>query len=342
MITPVTPATTDASATTQQQETNYSAALNDVRTFDRNDIADIIKAFVLRHFVKKEVKENENQQILTDVTLYDLNSGQKIYGHNEDTEHFAASINKLPVTLLLIENLKAGTNGVTLDTTVSWSAVDQRAGNGIYDQPGAVTTATVRQVLNDMLNRSGNTAVRVLVNKVLGGNAAVNARLAAKPQLQHTYLIPVDADRFYLGNTTSKESLWVLREIMKEGGSYATVVKNMLATNIFVNDGVRSQLAGNNYITLVNKTGLLYDPEGNNVHDVGIVYNTKTGKSYGYSVLTTSPTDAVTPRADQSIKNIGKYFLRYAGDKPVNNNAAKQPQTLRSAPATQPETKVLY
>ena len=341
----ITPVTTDAvaSTNTQQYEANYNyqMSLNDVRTFDRDDIKDIIKTFVLRHFVKKEVKENEKQQILTDVTLYDLSSNQKIYGHNEDTEHFAASINKLPVTLLLIENLKANTNGVTLDTTVSWTATDQRAGNGQYDQPGAPMTATVRQVLFDMLNRSGNTAVRVLVNKVLGGNAAVNTRLAAKPELQHTYLIPVDADRFYLGNTTSKESLWVLREIMKEDASYATIVKNMLASNIFVNDGVRSQLAGNDYITLVNKTGLLYDPEANNVHDVGIIYNTKTGKSYGYSVLTTSPTDAVTPRADESIKNMGKYVLRYAGDKPAGSNTWQQPQTLRT-PAAQPETKVLY
>lgn len=328
----IAPVTTDAPVNIQQND--YQPSTNDLRSFDRHDIAGIIKTFILRQFVKKEVKENERQQILTDVTLYDLESNQKLYGHNEDTEHFAASINKLPVTLLLMENLQA--ESVTLDTAVSWATSDQRAGNGVYDQPGAATTATVRQVLHDMLNRSGNTAVRVIVNKVLGGNAAVNARLAAKPELKHTYLIPVDADRFYLGNTTSKESMWVLREILKEDASYARIIKDLLRTNIFVNDGVRSQLAGNDYITLVNKTGLLYDPEGNNVHDVGVIYNFKTGKSYGYSVLTTSPNDGVTPRADQSIKNIGKYFLRFAGDKPT-----QQPQTL-SAPATQPETKILY
>src|SRR6185503_17399632 len=275
----ITPVTTDAPVNIRQND--YQPSVNDLRSFDRTDIAQIIKTFLLRQFVKKEVKENEKQQILTDVTLYDLDSNQKLYGHNEDTEHFAASINKLPVTLLLMENLKA--NQVSLDTTVTWAVSDQRAGNGIYDQPGAVTTATVRQVLHDLLNRSGNTAVRIIVNKVLGGNAAVNARLAAKPELQHTYLIPVDADRFYLGNTTSKESMWVLREILKEDASYAQVIKDFLRTHIFVNDGVRSQLAGNDYITLVNKTGLLYDPEGNNIHDVGVVYNAKTGKSYGYS-----------------------------------------------------------
>jgi beta-lactamase class A len=332
----LTPATTLTPANTQQYEYNYQSSWNDLQLLERDDVKNIIKTAILRVFLKKEVHENEKQQIVTDVTLLDLDTEQKMYGHNEDTVHFAASINKLPVTLLLIENLKAG--GVTLDTTVSWEASDVRAGNGQYDQPGAPTTATVRQVLFDMLNRSGNTAVRALVNKVLDGAEAVNARLAAKSELQHTRLIPLDAGRFYLGDTTSRESLWVLREIMKEDASYAQIVRNMLSSNIFENDGFRSQLAGNDYVVLANKTGLLYDPEGNNVHDVGIIYNTKTNKTYGYSVLTTSPNDAVTPRADQSIKNMGKYVLKFAGDKPAET---AKPHTLR-APSSQFDKKVLY
>lgn len=332
----LTPATTLTPANTQQYEYNYQSSWNDLQLLERDDVKNIIKTAILRVFLKKEVHENEKQQIVTDVTLLDLDTEQKMYGHNEDTVHFAASINKLPVTLLLIENLKAGS--VTLDTTVSWEASDVRAGNGQYDQPGAPTTATVRQVLFDMLNRSGNTAVRALVNKVLDGAEAVNARLAAKSELQHTRLIPLDAGRFYLGDTTSRESLWVLREIMKEDASYAQIVRNMLSSNIFENDGFRSQLAGNDYVVLANKTGLLYDPEGNNVHDVGIIYNTKTNKTYGYSVLTTSPNDAVTPRADQSIKNMGKYVLKFAGDKPAET---AKPHTLR-APSSQFDKKVLY
>lgn len=332
----LTPATTLTPANTQQYEYNYQSSWNDLQLLERDDVKNIIKTAILRVFLKKEVHENEKQQIVTDVTLLDLDTEQKMYGHNEDTVHFAASINKLPVTLLLIENLKAGS--VTLDTTVSWEASDVRAGNGQYDQPGAPTTATVRQVLFDMLNRSGNTAVRALVNKVLDGAEAVNARLAAKSELQHTRLIPLDAGRFYLGDTTSRESLWVLREIMKEDASYAQIVRNMLSSNIFENDGFRSQLAGNDYVVLANKTGLLYDPEGNNVHDVGIIYNTKTSKTYGYSVLTTSPNDAVTPRADQSIKNMGKYVLKFAGDKPAET---AKPHTLR-APSSQFDKKVLY
>ncbi len=330
MITPTVP----ADAPFNVQANDYQLSVNDLQTSHRHDIGDIVKKVLLRRFLKEEVRENTQQGIVTDVTLVDLGTDHKIYGHNEDTEHFAASINKLPVTLLLMEELEAGR--VTLDTPLSWVASDQRAGNGVYDVPGAPTTGTVREVLHDLLNRSGNTAVRIIVNYTLGSAEAVNTRLALKPELEHTRLIPLDANRFYLGNTTSEESLWVMRQILDNPASYAQVIKELLRTNIFVSDGFRSQLQGNNFIVLVNKTGLLYDPDGNNVHDVGVIYNTETGKSYGYSVLTTSPNDGVTPRADLSIKNMGRAVLRFAGD--VEGPA--HIQTLGGA--TMPDSKILY
>lgn len=319
-----------------------AAPISDLRTFERHDVLDIVKQFLLREFAKKEVRENERQQILTDVTLYDMQSGHTIYGHNEDTEHFAASVNKLPVTLLVMEELKA--NRTTLDTVVTWQVSDQRAGNGFYDQPGAPTQATVKELLQDLLQRSGNTAVRSLVNGILGGAAAVNNRLAAKPELVHTRLIPLDSNRFYLGNTTSKEALWVLRQILAEKTDYAEQIRKFLASNIFVNDGTRSQLAGNDFIVLVNKTGLLYDPDGNNVHDVGIIYNTKTNKAYGYSFLTTSPSESPTAtiRADESLKNMGRYTLRYSGDTPIRAQQEEGRKVPLSERGQQPETKVLY
>lgn len=324
------------------QSNEYQPSQNDLSTFDRGEGLQVIKEFLLRQFLKKEVKANEAEQIVTDVTVVDMQDSHTIYGHNEDTVHFAASINKLPVTLLLMQELQA--NRITLDTTLNWQVSDQRAGNGIYDQTGAPTTATVRQVLHDMLNRSGNTAVRVIVNGALGGAAAVNNRLAQMPELQHTRLIPLDTNRFYLGNTTSKESLWILREILAEDASYAQVIRSFLATNIFEGDGVRSQLAGNGYITLVNKTGLLYDPDGDNFHDVGIVYNTKTNKSYGYAMLTTAPDASPTapPRADQSLKDMGRDILRFSGDKPIRSHTPATPETLLSPQSSAEHGKIVY
>lgn len=128
---------------------------------------------------------------------------------------------------------------------------------------------------------------------------------------------------------------------METQDSYAQFLKDTLSTNIFTDFGVRSQLAGNDYILLVNKIGLLDDDvDGNNRHDTGIIYNTKTHKSYGYSFFTTSPFDSATatPQAEQSLMNMGRYLLRFAGDR------AHGMTTQSLAPQAQltPESKVLY
>jgi beta-lactamase class A len=333
LITPTVP---------QLPDTNTNITLLSEADLFTPDVLQIPAAseFLVRQFLKKEVATNEDQSIVTDVSLTDLKDGHTIYGHNESTVHFAASVNKLPVTMLALEELRAG--HITLDTQLNWAVSDQRAGNGVYDQPGAPLTGTVREVLHDLLNRSGNTAVRIMTNKTLGGATAVNARLALVPQIPNTRLIPLDGDRFYLGNTTSKEALWTLNKVLEGNDQYQQYVRQLLATNIFVGDGVRSQLAGNDFITLVNKTGLLFDPDGDNFHDVGIIYNTKTHKSYGYAMLTTAPDASPTAwmRADQSLKDMGKDILRFSGDKPMHQNAA--PQTLAAPASSAEHGKILY
>src|SRR5437868_5602373 len=159
-----------------------------------------------------------------------------IVKYSPDTEQFAASINKLPVALLLLQDLRAGK--LHMDQTMTWLPSDVRAGNGVYDQPGAPTTASFQDVLFDMLNPSGNTAVRIMVNYALGGAAAVNARWAQYPQLSHTYLQPLDANRFYLGNSTPHDSLWTLEKLMNTQDKYSKFMKNAMATNIFTDYGV--------------------------------------------------------------------------------------------------------
>jgi beta-lactamase class A len=303
-----------------------------------------LKDILLKHLVGVSIAQNEQQQVLTDVTITDMQSQRTLVGHNQDTEHFAASINKVPTALLVLEDLRAGK--LRLDQQMQWQASDVRGGFGTFDQPGAPLQATLRDVLYDMLHNSGNTAVRVSVNKALGGSAAVNARWKAIGHLQHTYLIPLDADRFYLGNTSSRDALWGLTTLLKKSDNYSNFMKQALSTNIFTDMGTRSQLQGNDYIVLANKIGLLDDVDGNNRHDVGLIYNTKTHKTYGYSLLTTAAYNETDPsatlRADQSLKEMGGYTLRYAGDRPQQQPKAgdKGAATLRSLPA--PEKRVLY
>lgn len=296
-----------------------------------------VKKLFLKYLIAKSIKEAEAEQVLTSVQITDLQNGKQLVGHKIHTQHFAASINKLPVAVLVLEDLRKGK--LTMDQMMTWQASDVRAGYGAYDQPGAPLQAKLKDVLFDLLNRSGNTAVRVLVNNGLGGAAAVNSRWEQMPQLANTRLQPLDANRFYLGNSTPADSLWAMERLMEKQDNAGKFVKDALATNIFSDMGTRSQLSGSDHIVLVNKVGILDDGEGNNRHDVGIVYNLFTKRAYGYAFFTTSPYEdpEATPAAEQSLKDMGRHTLRYAGDKKKTSEASLR---IQAAPKT--ETRMLY
>lgn len=304
----------------------------------KGDSMEFVKKLVLGYLVKKSIKNNEAKDIKTGVEITDLTTGDMIVKHKTDTKHFAASINKLPVMMLIMQDVREGK--LTLDQKVSWSAEDVRAGAGVYDQPEAPTEAPLKDVIFDLLNRSGNTAVRVLVNQGLGGPAAVNERWSNIPELANTRLQLLDDTRFYLGDSTAGESLWAMLQLVNSNTPHVDFLKDAMKQNIYTDFGVRSQLAGSDYITLVNKVGILDDPEGNNRHDVGVIYNTKTQKSYAYSFFTTaSPEDeTATPMADQSLKDMGRQLLRYSGDKKPQH----APLLMTTTEITERETKVLY
>lgn len=307
--------------------------------WSRNDVdGQSIKKLFLRYLVNKTVDDAEAKQVLTGVQIKDLQTGKQLVGHSATTQHFAASINKVPVALLILEDIRKGT--LTMEQTMTWQASDVRGGYGTYDQPGAPLEAKLKDILFDLLNRSGNTAVRILVNNGLGGAAAVNVRWAEMPQLADTRLQPLDANRFYLGNSTPADSLWAMERLMRKQDNAGKFVKDALQTNIFTDMGVRSELSGGDHIVLVNKVGILDDAEGNNRHDTGVVYNLLTKKSYGYSFFTTSPYDNpdATPAADQALKDMGRHTLRYAGDK--KKTAGAPLRADKAVPHI--ETRILY
>jgi len=297
----------------QTPKTNVNQVQKTEQT-QNSQTQEIIKEIQLRHLLKAAIDKNQAETILTGVTVRDLKSDRTIFGHEQNTKHFAASVNKIPVALLVLEDLRAGK--LDLDQTVTWQTTDVRGGFGLYDQPGAPLQAPLRDVLYDMLNRSGNTVVRATVNYLLDGPAAVNSRFATKPGLSNTSLTVLTPTTFYLGDSTTHDSIWAMEKLMKKQDRYARFMKNAMVTNIFTDFGVRSQLPDSDYVVLVNKIGLLDDPEGNNRHDVGIIYNKKTKRSYSYSFFTTSPfaSPTATIRADQSLKDMGSPLLRFAGN----------------------------
>lgn len=288
----------------------------------------LVKKIVLNHLINQSLQELEAKHVLAGVQILDLHNNKLLVQHDAATKHFAASINKLPIALLILQDLREGT--LTMNQTITWQASDVRAGYGVLDQPGAPLQASLKEVIFDLLNRSGNTATRILVNQGMGGAAAVNDRWAQISQLSNTRLQPLDANRFYLGNSTPADAMWALTMLMKNQDAPAIFMKNAMQTNIFTDMGTRSQLSGGDYVVLVNKIGILDDVDGNNRHDVGIIYNLKTKKSYGYSFFTTSPYDdpEATPAADQALKDMGRYTLRYAGDKKKSNQQVRMQQTI--------------
>lgn len=310
--------------TIPSQNINLAAEVQYAATAIDSDYRQVVKEIYLRRLIDGTIKKNESLNVVTGVNIVDMSDGRTIVSHNENTEQFAASINKLPVALLLLEDLRS--EKVSLDQTVTWTEDDRRGGFGELDKPDAALQASLRDVIYDMLHSSGNTALRVAVNQVLGGPQAVNDRWATKPQLAHTRLQLLDPTHFYLGNSTPHDSLWSISQLMKYPDKYSQFMKDAMHDNIFTDFGVRSQLGDTDFIMLVNKIGLLDDVEGNNRHDVGIIYNTKTHKSYGYSFMTTAPysTDDVsaTVQADESLKDMGGALLRFAGSKKQQNKTS--------------------
>ncbi|HMH70335.1 MAG TPA: serine hydrolase [Candidatus Saccharimonadales bacterium] len=298
------------------------------------------KRLILKLQLAKQVYENEKKGIDTSAIVYDITDNKPVFSHDVNYEHYAASISKLFVTSLLLEDLRAGTT--TLDTQVSWDASDRRAGAGVYDSASSPLTATVRDVLFDMLNHSGNTAVRIIVNKVLGGADAVNQRYASEyPNLKVTKLQPVaGTSGFLLGYTTAGETNFILDKLYSQTDTYGAFVKNALATNIFDDYGPRSQVKDKDNITVIDKQGQLNDPEGNNRHDVGVIENAKNGHKLRYVLMTTNyeqPAGVLTSDAVASLQAFGRDMLRFEGDK--TPKPTEQPDSLKSQSESAVENK---
>lgn len=314
--------------TTSQQHVQHA----DLKELASDRVGQYFKELKLRTYVERILAKNERYDVNSGASIINLQTQREIVAHDLDTEHFAASINKLPIARLILEDVRAGR--LAFDQQLSWAPEDRRAGAGVYDQADAPTQASVSDLVFDLLNHSGNTAVRVLVNQGMGGAVAVNERFVQELDLQHTYLQPLDANRFYVGNTTAREAMVNIRGLLAGNDEYKAFVKNALATNIYTDFGVRSQLAGNEYIVLANKVGILDDVEGNNRHDVGIIYNSRTSEAYGFSLLNTAPGEAYstpTAQAGMSLADIGEGLLRFAGDRPQQTTieqfrAQNQPQ----------------
>lgn len=208
------------------------------------------------------ITTNQQQNITTGVLINKEHwFTKKLVESDVTTEHFAASVNKVPVSVLLLEKLR--TKQITLDTQLTWVASDVRGGAGDFDQPGAPLNGTVREILKDLLNKSGNTAVRIIVNKVLGGADAVNTAWKQRYNLQHTYLQPLEGDpsKFYLGYTNSTESLKCSRKLLKVMITTLVLCKNTWQPTFGTLWAFEACLETKKILSLLIRLGFLMTPK---------------------------------------------------------------------------------
>lgn len=104
---------TNASLTTQAESVS-----TDGSTLSSDKASDLLKEAALRYRIEQIIQQNEAQNITTSVNIADLRSGQTVFDHNADAIHYAASINKLPIALLLLQDLRSGQ--VHLNDTLTW------------------------------------------------------------------------------------------------------------------------------------------------------------------------------------------------------------------------------
>lgn len=276
--------------------------------FWRGDTRTWVQRQALRLAVDDEIGENEQKDITTSVYFVDNTHNQTLYRYRIDKEYYAASVNKLPITLLLLEDLRSGK--LALDDKIELPA-ERIEGAGKYDEDDRTREITLGQALEDMLKRSGNTVVRALVAE-LGGAEKVNERLAQDKNLRKTRLIDRGSDGFWLGNTTARESLDIMNRVAEKQDVYGKFVQKALTDNVFDDFGVKAQHSSS-YIVLTNKMGQLSDEGGDVRHDVGIIHNTRTGERYSFAILNSAKSEFLIndEKPIDPIQAIGRHLFNF-------------------------------
>lgn len=276
-------------------------------TLLRGDIPLWLRQQSLRMELDKGIGKNEQRDITTSVYFVDNTHNQVLYRYQIDKEYYAASVNKLPITLLLLEDLRSGKLSLSDKIKLPSKRLE---GGGRYDEGNRTREITIGQALEDMLKRSGNTVVRVLVAE-LGGAKKVNERLTQDKNLRKTRLLERGNDEFWLGNTTARESLYLMNRIVEKQDIYGKLVQKALTENIFDDYGVQAQHK-DKHVVLTNKMGQLSDEDGDVRHDVGIIYNTRTGERYSFAILNAAEFETLMgAKSIDPIQAIGRQLLRY-------------------------------
>jgi len=236
--------------------------------------------------------------------IKDLKSGH-VVSSNEDEIFPSASLIKLPIMCAAFQAVEEGK--LSLSTAITLQKADKRGGSGVIKLAAAGTVFTNRELLEEMIIHSDNTATELIVRQ-LGIDYLQTA--FAKLGLQDTEVHP---DGFQLSSrhvpddniTSPRDMAFLLEKIYQRQLVSAEASDQML--DILKHQHLRDRLPRFLPVgwQIAHKTGLLRKA----CHDVGIVF-TPQG-DYMICVLTAH--DANYKMAKRFIASMGRITFDYYG-----------------------------
>jgi beta-lactamase class A len=188
----------------------------------------------------------------------------------QDTVVEAYSVNKIAVAVAVLDKVDRGL--LTLDQRIEVTAdIVIQDTDGIFGLDGAYpSSVTIGHALAALLTVSDNTAVRLcgLVVPAL----EINQILRDKGFV-HTQVVPVaNPNRYYLGTTTPRETVTLLRKLVNEellSPASTTHLLTVLRSLTSFTDGIRLEMSSAERLQVATKAGWFED--GRN--EAGVVFD---------------------------------------------------------------------
>jgi beta-lactamase class A len=187
-----------------------------------------------------------------------------------DTVVSAYSVNKVAVAVAVLDKVDRGL--IRLDQTVEVSAAIVIAtGDGIFRLDRAYPSqVTVGHALASLLTVSDDTAVRLC--GLVAPAREINQILVDKG-FPNTQVVPVaNPNRFFLGNTTPRETHDLLRRLVNGELLSAASTDHLLSvlrSPIAFTDGIRQQMSSDERLRVGTKAGWFNDGR----HEAGIMFD---------------------------------------------------------------------
>jgi beta-lactamase class A len=240
-------------------------------------------------------KKLQDEQGIYSIRYEDFNS-KNAFGINDEMVVTAASVIKIPVLAALYQ--LAEKKEVNLDEQITIPEADmQRWGTGVIRYENAGVTYTIRELAELMIEKSDNTAVYVLANRVIGLKRV--QEMISSWGLSHTN---------YSENKTSNKDMNKLMRAMYLGEVVHDTALNDEMIGFMDDSDFEERLPKllPDYIDVYHKIG----NEVRITHDVGII--DLQGKPYFLGILGTDISDY--ERAAQVIAEISEMVFKYQNE----------------------------